>query len=94
MNELKIIMSVEKEILKLCRKADGLRDKYIFLKKTANIIEQAQEISRTELYRKCYFADKNKLDSFIKILIKGGKIRVWRKSGTVKQSEQIEWIIV
>jgi hypothetical protein len=86
-------MSVEKEILKLCRKADELRDKCIFLKKTSDIIEQSQEISRTDLYRKCYFADKKKLDSFIKILVKEGKIKVWRNIGTVKQAEQIEWIL-
>lgn len=88
-----MIMNVEKEILKLCRKADELRDKYIFLKKTSDMIEQAKEISRSDLYRKCHFANKKKLDSLLKILVKEGKVRVWRNTGTVKQSEQIEWIL-
>ena len=86
-------MNVEKEILKLCRKTDELKEKVVYLKKVSDIIEKAEEISRTELIRKCYFLNKNRLDVIIKSLVKDGKIRVWRKTGVVKQAEQIEWIL-
>lgn len=86
-------MNVEKEILKLCRKTDELREKIVYAKKVSDIIEQAKEISRTALIRKCHFLNKKRLDVLLKILVKEGKIRVWRNTGTVKQSEQIEWIL-
>jgi hypothetical protein len=86
-------MNVEKEIMKLCKKADELKEKVVYLKKVSDIIEETKEISRTELIRKCYFLNKKRLDLLIKSLIKDGKIRVWRKTGTVKQAEQIEWVL-
>jgi DNA-binding Lrp family transcriptional regulator len=86
-------VNVEKEILKLCKKADELKEKIVYLKKVSDIIERAGEISRTDLIRKCHFLNKKRLDVLIKLLIKEGRIKVSRETGSVKQAEKIEWAL-
>ena len=85
-------MNLEKEILKLKRDIDRLMEEVIFRRKTSDIIKKEKKLTRSELKRKCHFANKKMLDSLLEILVRDGKIRVWRNIGTVKQAEQIEWI--
>jgi hypothetical protein len=85
-------MDIEEEIKELCRKADELKFEFILVKRASDIIKSGGLFTRYDLKRKCHFANKKMFDSILKILVKDGKIRVWRNAGRVKQPEQIEWI--